>query len=352
MIADPRFALRSLVGSAVLFAAMSGMSIAGDDLTIASWGGAYQESQRLAYFTPFAAEGNKITEIEYGGEIDKLRAMVESGNVTWDVIDLDTQTALAACAQGILEVIDWNRLGLDRARFVGGNLQQCAMPTIVYSTVVAYNTTVLTDPPRTIADFFDLKKYPGKRGLQKNPFVALEWALMADSVSPGDVYKVLATPEGVEQALKKLDTIKKDIIWWEVGAQPVRLLADGEVVMTSAWNNRVYNAIITDKEPFAILWDQQGLDWDWWSIPKGTAKLEAAYRFIAFASDPVRMAEQTRYITYGPVNLDALQHVDPSVLPYLPTAEANMKNALILNPQFWSEHGDQLRDRFNSWLAQ
>jgi putative spermidine/putrescine transport system substrate-binding protein len=352
MIFESNIALRSLVGSAALLVAMSGMSIAGDAVTIASWGGAYQESQRQAYFTPFAGEGNKITEVEHAGEIDKIRAMVESGNVTWDVIDLDTQTALAACAQGILEVIDWNRLGLDRARFVGGDLQDCAVPTIVYATVVAYNTAVLMDPPRTIADFFDLKKFPGKRGLQKNPFVTLEWALIADGVSPGDVYSVLATPEGVERAFKKLDTIKHDIIWWEVGTQPARLLADGEVVMTSAWNNRIYNAIVTEKKPFAILWDQQGFDWDWWSIPKGTAKLDAAYRFITFASDPVRMAEQTRYITYGPGNLDALQHVDPSVLPYLPTAEENMKNALILNPQFWSEHGDQLRERFNSWLAQ
>lgn len=352
MIVEPKFALRSLVGSAALFAAMSGMSIAGDDVTIASWGGAYQESQRQAYFTPFAGEGNKITEVEHGGEIDKIRAMVESGNVTWDVIDLDTQTALTACTQGLLEVIDWNRLGLDRARFVGGDLQNCAVPTIVYATVVAYNASILTDPPTTIADLFDLKKFPGKRGLQKNPFVTLEWAVIADGVAPGDVYRVLATPEGVDRAFKKLDTIKNDIIWWEVGKQPAQLLADGEVVMTSAWNNRIYNAIVTDKKPFAILWDQQGFDWDWWSIPKGTAKLEAAYRFIAFASDPVRMAEQTRYITYGPVNLDALPQVDPRILPYLPTAEENMKKALLLSPQFWSEHGDQLRERFNSWLAQ
>jgi putative spermidine/putrescine transport system substrate-binding protein len=333
-------------------AMMSGAAIAADNITIASWGGAYQESQRQAYFTPFLKEGNKVTEEEHAGEIDKIRAMVESGTVTWDVIDLDTQTALAACAEGILEVVDWNKLGMDRTRFVGGDLQDCAVPTIIYATVIAYNTTVLMDPPRTIADVFDLKKFPGKRGLQRNPFVNLEWSLIADGVPPGDVYRVLATADGVERAFKKLGTIKNDIIWWEVGTQPARLLADGEVVMTSAWNNRIYNAIVTEKKPFAILWDQQGFDWDWWSIPKGTAKLEAAYRFIAFASDPVRMAEQTRYIAYGPANKDALPHVDPSIVPYLPTAEENMKNALILNPQFWREHGDQLRNRFNTWLAQ
>ncbi|MGH6875213.1 MAG: extracellular solute-binding protein, partial [Aestuariivirgaceae bacterium] len=238
MMIMSRFSLPSLVASAALFAAMSGASTAADNITIASWGSAYQESQRQAYFIPFLGEGNKITEVDHGGEIDKIRAMVESGNVTWDVVDLDTQAALAGCAGGILEVIDWNKLGADQARFVGGDLQDCAVPTIVYATVIAYDTTVLIDPPKTIADVFDLKKFPGKRGLQKNPFINLEWSLIADGVAPGDVYRALATAEGVERAFRKLDTIKDDIIWWEVGTQPAQLLADGEVVMSSAWNNR------------------------------------------------------------------------------------------------------------------
>ena len=153
--------------------------------------------------------------------------MVEAKSVTWDVVDVDTQTALAACAEGILETIDWAKLGLDRSKFIGGDQFDCAVPTIVYSTIIAYDTDKLNPGPTSIADLFDLQKFPGKRALQKNPFVNLEWALIADGVPTADVYKVLNTPEGVDRAFKKLDTIKKDIVWWEAGAQPPQLLADG-----------------------------------------------------------------------------------------------------------------------------
>ncbi len=323
-----------------------------DDLTITSWGGAYSESQRKAYYEPYMKQGNKITEEEYNGEIAKIRAMVEAKNVTWDAVDVDTQTALAACAEGILETIDWTKLGLDRAKFIGGDLQDCAVPTIVYSTVIAYDTTKLNPGPTTIADLFDLKTFPGKRALQKNPFVNLEWALIADGVPAADVYKVLNTPEGVDRAFKKLDTIKSEVIWWEAGAQPPQILADGQAVIVSAWNGRIYNAVVADKKPFKIVWDQQGLDWDWWAIPKGTPKLDAAYKFVAFASSPEPQADQTNYISYGPANMDAVPNINADVLANLPTAPDNMKTALVLDPQFWADKGEELREQFNAWLAQ
>ena len=257
---------------------------AGDDLTITSWGGAYQESQRKAFFEPYIAAGNKITEAEYNGETAKVRAMVEANAVTWDVVDVDTQTALAGCAEGTFETIDWGKLGLDRSQFIGADITDCAVPNILYSTVAAYDTTKTQAPANLFEALYDTTKYPGKRALQKSPFVNLEWALMADGVAPADVYKVLGTPEGVDRAFKKLDTIKKDVIWWESGSQGPQLLADGQVVFATSWNGRFFNAIKTDKKPFKIIWDHQAPDYDWWAIPKGTPKVDAAYRFITFAS--------------------------------------------------------------------
>ncbi len=216
------------------------VAFAGDELTIVSWGGAYQESQRKAYIEPYNKAGNTAKEEEYSGEIAKMRAMVESKAVTWDVVDVDTQTALTGCAEGFLEKIDWAKLGYDKKNFVGAEFAECAVPTIIYSTVIAYDNVKTPNGPQTIADVFDLAKFPGKRGLQKNPFVNLEWALIADGVPITDVYTVLATPEGVDRAFKKLDTIKSEVVWWEAGAQPPQLLADGQVVMTSAWNGRIY----------------------------------------------------------------------------------------------------------------
>ena len=181
-----------------------------DQLNVVSWGGAYQESQREAFFKPFAKDtSTKITEEEYNGEIAKIRAMVQSNSVTWDVIDIDTQTALAACAEGILETIDWKKLGLDRSKFIGGDLQDCAVPNIVYATVIAYDTTKLNPGPTSIKDLFDLQKFPGKRALQKNPFVNLEWALIADGVPLADVYKVLNTPQRID-VIEKMGHLERE----------------------------------------------------------------------------------------------------------------------------------------------
>ena len=322
-------------------------------LTIVSWGGAYQESQREAYMKPFAAQtGAKITEEEYNGEIAKIRAMVEAKNVSWDVIDIDTQTALAACAEGILETIDYAKIGVDKARIIGGSSFDCAVPTILYSTIFAYDADKLKDGPTSINDLFDLKKFPGKRALQKNPFINLEWALIADGVPTADVYKVLSTPEGVDRAFKKLDTIKSEVVWWEAGAQTPQLLADGAIVMGSTWNGRIYNAVKKEGKNFKIVWDAQAPDYDLWAIPKGTPRLDLAYKFIAFATAADNQANQTNYISYGPANMDASAKISAEVLADLPSAPQNMKTALTTDNEFWADKGEELRERFNAWLAQ
>jgi putative spermidine/putrescine transport system substrate-binding protein len=323
-----------------------------DTLTIVAWGGAAQESQRKAFFEPFAkASGVKITEGEYNGEMAKIRAMVESKSVTWDVVDAITQTALAGCAERTLETIDWSRIDVDRSKFFGGDLQECAVPMLIYATVLAYDTTKLNPAPTKIADLFDTNTFPGKGALQKDPVVNLEWALLADDVPMADVYKVLSTPEGVDRAFKKLDTIKKNVIWWEAGAQPPQLLADGQVVIASDYNGRFFDAMKKDKKPFKIVWDAQAFDWDWWVIPKGSPNLDAAYKFLSYASQPQAQANLTKYISYGPANKDATPLIDPTVLKDLPTAPENMANVLVVDPQFWADNGDQLRERFNTWLS-
>ncbi len=326
---------------------------AAGSLAITSWGGAYQMSQRKAYFEPYAKQATvKITEEEYNGELAKIKAMVDAKSVNWDVVDVDAGRALQGCAEGVFETIDWGKLGLDRSKFAGADKYDCAVPTILYATVIAYDKDKLANGPTSIADVFDLQKFPGKRGLQKDPFVNLEWALIADGVKREDVYKVLRTPEGVDRAFKKLDTIKKDVVWWEAGAQPPQLLADGQVVMTSAWNGRIYDAVKNSGKHFQIMWDSQGLDWDLWAIPKGDPNLDDAYKFVAFASSPAAQADQTHYISYGPANADAIANVDPAILPNLPTAPDNMKTAFLTDPIFWGDKGEELRQRFTAWLAQ
>ncbi|WP_407114634.1 ABC transporter substrate-binding protein [Bradyrhizobium sp. LMG 9283] len=327
-------------------------ALADDQLRIVSWGGALQLAQRKALFEPFSrAAGIKVTEDEYNGEIAKIRAMVESKTVSWDVLDTDPRSAMQMCAEGIIETLDWKKLGLDRTKFVGGDKYDCGVPASISATVIAYDKDRLANGPKTIADLFDTQKFPGTRGLWKNPYGNLEWALIADGVAVKDVYKVLNTPEGIDRAFKKLDTIKKHVVWWTSGAQPPQLLADGQVVMTSAWNGRIYDAVKNSGKNFGVVWAGHTWSSDVWTIPNGSPHRDAAYKFIAFATSAQAQAHFSRYIPYGPSNKDGMSLVDPAILPNLPNAPDHAFSALESDTAFWANKGDELRQRFNVWLA-
>jgi len=207
------------------------VSAQAQEITVMSWGGAYAESQIEAYHKPFTAEtGIKVISVDSDNPAVPVQAQVEAGNVSIDVADLEYPDAVRMCDEGLLETIDPATLppapdgtaAVDD--FLPGLLLECAVTTITFSTIFAYDTTVFPEGPKTIADLYDLEKFPGKRGLGKRPRANLEMALMADGVPAAEVYDVLSTPEGVDRAFAKLDTIKADVVWWEAGAQPPQLV--------------------------------------------------------------------------------------------------------------------------------
>jgi putative spermidine/putrescine transport system substrate-binding protein len=209
----------------------------------------------------------------------------------------------------------------------------------------------LKTPPTTWADFWDVKKFPGKRGMRKGARYNLEFALMADGVKPADVYKVLATKDGAERAFKKLTELKPSIQWWEAGAQPPQFLVAGDVVMTTAYNGRI-DAANREGKNLRITWTGGIYDLDYWTVPKGSPNKDAAMKFIAFASTPEAQAEYARNIAYGPTNTKSLAKLDPKVLANLPTAPANAKTALQFSVKFWADQGEELEKRFASWATQ
>ena len=349
----------TLTLTGLAFAAVTAVGLAAtpaqaEDMVFVSWGGAYQASQHNAYVVPFAKEtGINVIEEEYSGEVAKIKAMVDAGDVTWDVVDVDFNTAIAGCDEGIFEELDYARVGQPVDKFVPNGALPCAVGTIVYSTVFAYDADVITGAgPTTIADLYDLQTWPGKRGLQKSAFVNMEWALLADGVPMDEVYDMLSTEEGIARAFAKLDTIKDQVVWWEAGAQPPQLLSDGEVVMTSAWNGRIFDAAKNEGKNFVIVWDAQGFDFDYYAIPKGTPRLDAAYKFLAFASDPKIMATQSQYISYGPVHMDAIPNIPVEILKDLPTAPENSANVLYVDSYWWADNREDMEKRFAAWLAQ
>lgn len=317
-----------------------------------------------AYQKPFTAQtGINVISVDADNPAPAVKAQVEAGNVTTDVADVEYADAIRLCDEGLLETIDPASLpaapdgtpAVDD--FLPGALTDCAVATIVFSTVFAYDTTKFPEGPTTIADFFDLEKFPGKRAMRKGAKANLEMALMADGVPAADVYATLATPEGVDRAFKMLDKIKKDTVWWEAGAQPPQLLADGEVAMTTAYNGRIFAAAVAEGKPFQTVWDGQVYEYDLFVVPKGAPNKDAAMEFVKFSTDTQRLADQAKWIAYGPARKSSSALVGKyndgktDMAPYMPTNPDNMKNALASSYEFWVDHDGELNEKFNAWLA-
>ena len=351
----------------ILTTALCGLAFgaSAQEVNLLSWGGAYGNSHLEAYAKPFTAEsGIAVNIADADNPATPIKAMVEAGNVTSDVASVEYADAVRLCDEGLLEEID--AAGLTAAEdgtaatddYIEGGVTDCFVATDVYSMVEVYDDSKFADAkPAGPADFFDLEKFPGKRTMRKGAKFNLEFALMADGVPAAEVYDVLGTPEGVDRAFAKLDSIKNDVIWWEAGAQPPQLLADGEVSMAYAFNGRIFDAAMKDGKPFKIVWDGQIYEMEGWVIPKGAPHMEDALKFIAFSTAPANQARAAEFISYGPPRKSAaamvgnIEGTEEPMGPHLPTTAENMGNALGSNLDFWVDHDSELNERFNAWLA-
>lgn len=320
-------------------------------VTVVNFGGANALAQKKAYYEPFEkSTGTKVIAVEYNGEQAKIKAMVESKKVTWDAVEVESPDLARGCEEGLFEPLDWSKIG-PKSDFLPAAVHECGVGVFVWSTVMAYNGEKIKDRPTSWGDFWDLKKYPGKRGMRKGARYNLEFALMADGVKPADVYKVLSSPAGADRAFKKLDELKPNIQWWESGAQPPQLLVAGDVTLTTAFNGRI-SAAQKEGKFLQVGWYGGIYDLDFWTVPKGTPNRDAAYKFIQFASTADAQSKYAEEISYGPTNNNALAKLHPKILANLPTAPANAKDAVQFNVKFWADQGEVLEKRFASWVAQ
>ncbi len=335
--------------TAALVAGFS-LPVMAQQITVINFGGANANAQKKAYYEPFEKTGIKVVPVEYNGEQAKIKAMVETKKVTWDVVEVESPDVARGCDEGLFEKLDYSKIG-EKGDFLPSAVTECGVGIFVWSTVMAYNGDKLKDGPKTWADFFDTKKFAGKRGMRKGARYNLEFALMADGVKPADVYKVLATKDGAERAFKKLTELKPSIQWWEAGAQPPQFLVAGDVTISTVYNGRI-DAANREGKNLKISWTGGIYDLDYWVIPKGSPNKDAALKFIAFASTADAQAEYAKNIAYGPTNTKALAKLDAKVLGNLPTSPANSGDALQFDLKFWADQGEQLEKRFASWAAQ
>lgn len=316
---------------------------AADSLNFVSWGGSTQEAQKQAWAIPFnQTSGIRVTQdgpTDYG----KLKAMVESGNVQWDVVDVEADFALRAASEGLLEPLDFATIQRDRIdpRFVSDH----GVGSFFFSFVLGYNQGSLGGKvPTEWSALFDTATYPGKRALYKWPSPGvLELALLADGVPADKLY-----PLDLDRAFRKLDTIKKNIVWWSGGAQSQQLLASGEASLGQFWNGRVY-ALQQDGAPVGVSWKQNLVMADFLVVPKGAKNKDAAMKFLANASSAKGQAEFANLTAYAPVNVDSIAQLKGELAANLPTAYA--KDQITLDYAYWAKNGPDIAARWNEWLV-
>jgi putative spermidine/putrescine transport system substrate-binding protein len=316
----------------------------GVTLTFVSFGGVYQEAQRKAWLEPYTElTGVQFTEDENSSNAT-IKAQVEAGQVTWDVVDVGNDFGLDVHAD-LLEPLDFNLIPKDELNADLG-ITDYRIPDITYGVVLAYNTEVLGagNVPQGWADYFDTAKFPGKRGAwDYSEGGMFEFALMADGVAPDELY-----PLDLPRATAKLDTIKDDIVFWTSGAESQELIGSGEVSMTMIWNGRGWSAKNIDQKPVEIQWNQQIVTADYLVIPKGSPNKDAAMTFIAYTACAEHNAGPSEFIPYGPTNVNSTANA--AMVNDLSVTNAD-ENSAYFDDTYLAENFDEIDAAWQAWKA-
>jgi putative spermidine/putrescine transport system substrate-binding protein len=329
----------ALMATVVAFAGQASAT----DLVFTSWGGTTQDAQKTYWADPFT-EQTQINVVQDGPtDYGKIKAMVESGNVTWDVVDVEGDYAVQAGNAGLLEKLDFSVI--DKTMLDPRFVTDYSVGSFYYSFVIGCNKDVVEACPKTWADVFDTAKFPGKRTFYKwsAPGV-IEAALLADGVPADKLY-----PLDLDRAFKKLDTIKADIVWWDSGAQSQQLLASAEAPYGSFWNGRL-TALAQTGVNVETSWTNNITAADSLVVPKGTKNKEAAMKFIAHATTDMAQARFAMETGYAPTNLDSNLLMDAEIRKTLPDMQAETQ--VNADMAYWAEHRDEIGTRWYAWQAQ
>ena len=347
-------------------------------VVMVSWGGAYTESQKLGYGDPAAKKlGIPIDWVDYSGGLSEVKAQKAAGAITWDIIDVYAMDTIIGCDEGLFVEFDFDKDfppapdGTPASEdFFTAMPSKCAVGNILYSWTYAYHDeNIGSKKPKKIKDFFNTKKWPGKRGIYKSAMHNLEIALAADGVKPGKggskIYEILETDAGLDRAFNKIKELCTDpkggCVFWSAGAKPPELLMQGEVVMATGWNGRFFNAEIGEGAPLKQVWDAQGLDYQYMSVIKGGPNEADAMKAIAEMTSTEGLAGSAKYIAYAPWRKSSLKVIEAgepwykdgktNMMEQMPTHPNNTKNYFLVDPIFWADNSTEIGERWEAMKA-
>ena len=322
-------------------------------VTIVGWGGTWNEAYKQGVTDPFSAASSiAVTLDEWDGSLAKVRAMAESGSISYDVVSVEAPQMDIGCDEGLFAKLPESVSALSE-HYLPGTMHACGIASDTWATVLVYDGNKLADGPKSWADFWDLKKFPGKRGVLGTALYTLENALMADGVAPADVYTVLRTPEGVDRAFAKLDEIKSNVVWWNSSSTAIQNLDAGEVVMTDMYNGRVTYDNENNGKNYKIVWDA-GFFYgtDMWALVANSPNPEAGKAFMEFFAVPENQAGFPKVYGYGTGDTRVFDLLTPKQRDRLPTAPSHIGFGAPYDATFWAENQEALEQRFKTWQSQ
>ena len=334
----------------------------GESIVIVGAGGAYQAAMRQAYFIPLAERfGIEVIEDSPNKTPAQWVTAAETGNIGWDVSSMSVANAAALIKTDTLEELDLSVVDIrdlldpiqNLSPYMGGG-------QATWSIVLAYNTDVYPGDsgPKTWADFFDVEKFPGRRGLRN----AVAWGGHIQIARLAREPELLNSPEGKEAANTPnreqieedfawfadwVDQEDSDIVYWTSGSDCPQLLISGEVDMCSAWNGRIFDAVEGEGAPLAVCWEcGHIINISGFLMVNGIKELhpekyELGNLVIAWVTFAENNVQLSKYISYGPINRKAIPLLDDpafdNVRDELPTSAANAPYGIMLDEIYLGE---------------
>ncbi|QPC44587.1 ABC transporter substrate-binding protein [Kaustia mangrovi] len=346
---DRRTFLGAIAALGIIPAAASiplrGAIAAPDEIVVVNWGGPAIEAYEEAFGIPFEKDtGIKVVIDGTGPSGGKMKAMVESGAVTWDVCDSGIGTTLVLGKAGILEPIDYSIV--DKSKVYEKFIFDHGLANYLFSFALTYAKSRVPRAPTGWKDFWDLETFPGKRTMRKNPIGMLESTMMAEGVPIDKVYEELSKPDGLDRALAKVAEIKDEVIFWGSGSESQQLFRTGEVVMGNIWHTR---ALLLHRETGGDIewtWNQGVVTCGTWVVPKGNPAGKAAMEFIASSQAPEQQISLFKAMGNGPANPAAAELVPDDLKQYDPGQKANYDVQLPFNGEWYLEHQETAVSRY------
>ena len=336
-----RTVMGTLLGTAAL-ALPWREALAAREVVVANFGGDALAAYDKAWGEPFRAKhtGVKLVFDGSGPSSGKIKAMVESGSVKWDVCDRNLIAAQDLGYKGLLEPVDWTIV--DEKKVRPAHRTRWGVGSYLFSFVLAYDKTKFGGrAPRTWADFWNVKDFPGKRMLRKNVEGQLEIALLADGVDPAKLY-----PLDVNRALDKIKQLKAHAVYWDSGASSQQIMRDGEAVMGNIWSTRASVVRKDTNDRVTYSFDNALLQAAAWIVPKGNRAGKDVWNYIASTQDPRQQVELYKMFGTGPINPAASDLVPQELRAWNAGDPSNISRQINLDAEWYAKNYESVVDRY------